>query len=219
MEFYDVNFSYIDLEENKENYVGVQEQASSTLIPEGDLKPGHLYSVGPAENGKLGVFKFETEMMNGTGKFTPNGIGSKKDVTESVKIAYQYFKSNANSISGQISYKDKDYVMQVKALHGVGMTNHLTLATFVALCSVAINRQVIPSTAILGNFSLGGTVEKVQNLADALQVCLDAGAKKVLIPMSSYADFGMVPPELLSKFTMIPYNTPEEAVMKALGVE
>lgn len=37
--------------------------------------------------------------------------------------------------------------------------------------------------------------------------------------MSSYADFGMVPPELLSKFTMIPYNTPEEAVMKALGVE
>ena len=185
MEFYDVNFSYIDLEENKENYVGVQEQASSTLIPEGDLKPGHLYSVGPAENGKLGVFKFETEMMNGTGKFTPNGIGSKKDVTESVKIAYQYFKSNANSISGQISYKDKDYVMQVKDLHGVGMTNHLTLATFVALCSVAINRQVIPSTAILGNFSLGGTVEKVQNLADALQVCLDAGAKKVLIPMLS----------------------------------
>ena len=219
MEFYDVNFSYIDLEENKENYVGVQEQASSTLIPEGDLKPGHLYSVGPAENGKLGVFKFETEMMNGTGKFTPNGIGSKKDVNEAVKIAYQYFKSNANSISGQISYKDKDYVMQVKDLHGVGITNHLTLATFVALCSVAINRQVIPSTAILGNFSLGGTVEKVQNLADALQVCLDAGAKKVLIPMSSYADFGMVPPELLSKFTMIPYNTPEEAVMKALGVE
>lgn len=219
MEFYDVNFPYIDLEENKENYVGVQEQASSTLIPEGGLKPGHLYSVGPSENGKLGVFKFETEMMNGTGKFTPNGIGSKKEVTESVKIAYQYFKSNANSISGQISYKDKDYVMQVKDLHGVGMTNHLTLATFVALCSVAINRQVIPSTAILGNFSLGGTVEKVQNLADALQVCLDAGAKKVLIPMSSYADFGMVPPELLSKFTMIPYNTPEEAVMKALGVE
>ena len=99
------------------------------------------------------------------------------------------------------------------------MTNHLTLATFIALCSIAINRQVMQSTAILGNFSLGGTVEKVQNLADALQVCLDSGAKKVLIPMSSYADFAMVPPELLSKFTTIPYNTPEEAVMKALGVE
>ena len=219
MEFYDVNFSYIDIEENREYPVGVEEQASSTLIPEGDLKPGHLYSVGPSESGKPGVYKFETEMMNGNGKFTPNGIGSKKPITEAVKIAYQYFKSNASSISGQISYKDKDYVMQVKDLHGVGMTNHLTLATFIALCSVATNRQVLPSLAILGNFSLGGTVEKVQNLADALQVCLDSGAKKVLIPMSSYADIGLVPPELFSKFTTIPYNTPEEAVMKAFGVE
>lgn len=219
MEFYDVNFSYIDLEENRDCPVGVKEQASSTLIPEGDLKPGHLYSVGPSENGKLGVYKFETEMMKGNGKFTPNGIGSKKDVNEAVKIAYQYFKSNAGSISGQISYKDKDYVMQVKDLHGVGMTRYLTLATFIALCSVATNRQVLPSLAILGNFSLGGTIEKVQNLADALQVCLDSGAKKVLIPMSSYADIGLVPPELFSKFTTIPYNTPEEAVMKAFGVE
>ena len=219
MEFYDVNFSYIDLEEERDYPVGVEEQASSTLIPEGELKPGHLYSIGPSENGKLGVYKFETEMMKGNGKFTPNGIGSKKPITEAVKIAYQYFKSNATSVSGQISYKDKDYVMQVKDLHGVGMTNHLTLATFVALCSVATNRQVLPSLAILGNFSLGGTVEKVQNLADALQVCLDSGAKKVLIPMSSFTDIGLVPPELFSKFTTIPYNTPEEAVMKAFGVE
>jgi ATP-dependent Lon protease len=219
MEFYDVNFSYIDLEDDRDYSVGVEEQVSSTLIPEGELKPGHLYSVGPSESGKPGVYKFETEMMNGNGKFTPSGIGSKKPITEAVKIAYQYFKSNASSISGQISYKDKDYVMQVKDLHGIGMTNHLTLATFIALCSVATNRHVLPSLAILGNFSIGGTVEKVQNLADALQVCLDSGAKKVLIPMSSYADIGLVPPELFSKFTTIPYNTPEEAVMKAFGVE
>lgn len=219
MEFYDVNFSYIDLEENRDCPVGVEEQASSTLIPEGDLKPGHLYSVGPSENGKLGVYKFETEMMKGSGKFTPNGIGSKKDVNEAVKIAYQYFKSNAGSISGQISYKDKDYVMQVKDLHGVGMTRYLTLATFIALCSVATNRKVLPSLAILGNFSLGGTVDKIQNLADTLQVCLDNGAKKLLIPMSSYVDIGLVPSDLLVKFTLIPYNTPEEAVMKAFGVE
>ena len=145
MEFYDVNFSYIDLEEDRDYPVGVEEQASSTLIPEGELKPGHLYSIGPSESGKPGVYKFETEMMNGNGKFTPNGIGSKKPITEAVKIAYQYFKSNASSISGQISYKDKDYVMQVKDLHGVGMTNHLTLATFIALCSIATNRQVLPS--------------------------------------------------------------------------
>ena len=107
MEFYDVNFSYIDLEEDRDYPVGVEEQASSTLIPEGELKPGHLYSIGPSESGKPGVYKFETEMMNGNGKFTPNGIGSKKPITEAVKIAYQYFKSNASSISGRFHTRIK----------------------------------------------------------------------------------------------------------------
>lgn len=46
-------------------------------------------------------------MMNGNGKFTPNGIGSKKPITEAVKIAYQYFKSNASSISGRFHTRIK----------------------------------------------------------------------------------------------------------------
>ena len=110
--------------------------------------------------------------------------------------------------------------MQVKDLHGVGMTNQLTLATFIALCSVALNRQITSSTAILGNFSLGGTAEKIQNLADALQVCVDSGAKKVLIPIASSADLALVPPDLMGKITTLTfYHSPEDAVLKALGVE
>jgi len=219
MEFYDVNFSYIDLDEEHEEYVTVKEQAGSKLIPEGLIKPGHLYTIGPSLNGKLGIYKIETEYMNGNGKFNVSGIGSKKSVKESTRIAYEYFKSNASNISGQITFKNKDYVMQVKDLHGIGMTDHLTLASFIALCSSALGKQILPSTVILGNFSIGGTIEKVSNLAEALQLSLDCGAKKVLIPMSSSVDIPMVPPELMSKFTIIFYSSPEEAVLKALGVE
>ena len=193
----------ITLEELNNAFTAAKEQAYKTLS-------------SPIEGTILTVIRMTADGLHQK----TTSIKTVEDLfTEAVKIAYQYFKSNASSISGQISYKDKDYVMQVKDLHGVGMTNQLTLATFIALCSVALNRQVTSSTAILGNFSLGGTIEKVPNLADALQVCLDSGAKKVLIPMSSYADIALVPPELFSKFTTIPYNSPEDAVMKALGVE
>ena len=219
MEFYDVNFSYIDLEENREEYVTVKEQSGSKLIPEGLIKPGHLYTIRPSLNGKLGIYKLETEVINGSGKFKVSGIGSKTNVKESTKIAYEYFKSNANKINGQITYTDKDYIIQVKDLHGVGITSNLTLATFIALCSSAIGRQILPSTVILGNFSLGGTIEKVENLAQSLQLALESGAKKVLIPMSSSVDIPTVPPELMSKFTLIFYNSPEEAILKALGVD
>ena len=219
MEFYDINFSYIDLEKDHEEFITVREHSGSKLIPEGLIKPGHLYTVGPSLNGKLGIYKIETEIMNGTGKFKISGIGSKKPITESVKIAYEYFKSNSRNISGRITFKNKDYIMQVKDLQGMGMTDSLTLASFIALCSSALGKPILPSTVILGNFSIGGIVEKVTNLPESLQLALDSGAKKVLIPMSSSVDIPMVPPELMSKFTLIFYSSPEEAVLKALGVE
>lgn len=217
MEFFDVNFSYIDLEEEIEEYVTVNESEGDKLIPSTPLKPGHLFTVAPNLNGKLTIYKLETEVMGGSGKFTPNGIGSKKEITESVKIAYEYFKSNGSNISGQITYKDKDFVMQLKDLKGIGKTKNLTLATFVALCSSALGKQLKASTVILGNFSIGGTIDKVDNLADNLQVCHSNGAKTVLLPTSSTVDFATVPPELLSKFNLVFYDSPEDAVIKSLG--
>ncbi len=219
MEFYDVNFSYIDNETLQEDFVSVPEQSGGKLIPEGYSKPGHLYTVGQTDNGMIGVFKIETEMMNGTGKFTCTGIGSKKEVKEAINTAYSYLKSNSSNVSGIISTKNKDYLMQVQDLNGVGMTKHLALASFVALCSAALNKPVIPSTAILGSISIGGTILKIEELANILQVCLDSGAKKVLIPISSSADLTNVPPELIGNFSLIFYQSPEDAVFKALGVE
>ena len=99
------------------------------------------------------------------------------------------------------------------------MTNHLTLASFIAFCSIALNKQLLPGTAILGNFSLGGNIEKVPNLAESLQLCLDSGAKRVILPMSSTVDLSNVPSDLIGKFTLSFYTTPEEAVRKALGFE
>ena len=219
MEFYDVNFSYIDNETLQEDFVSVPEQSGGKLIPEGIHKPGHLYTVGQADNGMIGVFKIETEMMNGTGKFNCTGIGSKKEVKEAINTAYSYLKSNSSNVSGTISTKNKDYLMQVQDLNGVGMTKHLALASFVALCSAALNKPVLPSTAILGSISIGGTILKIEELANILQVCLDSGAKKVLIPISSSADLQNVPPELIGNFSLIFYQSAEDAVFKALGVE
>ena len=219
MEFFDVNFSYLDLLQDRTEYVTLPEQGASSLIPEGNLKPGHLFTVGPSVNGKLGIYKLETEMLSGGGKFSAAGIGSKKEVKESVTMAEKYFKSNYQNISNQINCTDNDYVMQVKDLRGVGLTDQLTLASFIAYCSVALSRQILSSTAILGNFSIGGTVEKVQNLADVFQLCLDSGAKKLVLPMSAASDLALVPPELRGKFSLIFYDSPEDAVFKALGIE
>jgi len=219
MEFYDVNFSYIDNESFSEEFVPVPEQGGGKLIPEGLHKPGQLYTVSRGKSGMIGVFKLETEMVTGSGKFERTGIGSDREAKESIETAYRYLKANSKNISGTISTATKDYLMHVQDLNGMGITNQLTLASLVALCSVAMNKPVISSLAVLGNLSIGGTIIKVEELANVLQVCLDSGAKKVLLPITSTVDMVTVPPELMGKFNLMFYQSPEDAVFKALGVE
>jgi ATP-dependent Lon protease len=219
MEFYDVNFSYIDNETFDEEYVPVPEQGGGSLIPEGIGKPGHIYHVARGKSGMLGVYKLETQMTAGGGKFERTGLGSNSEAKEAVDTAYKYLKANSKSISGNISTTTKDYLVNVQDLNGIGMTTGLTLSTMIAVCSVALGKPTISSLAILGDMSIGGSLIKVDELANTLQVCLDSGAKKVLLPLTSAVDLGTVPPELVGAFNLIFYNTPEDAVFKALGVE
>lgn len=219
MEFYDVNFSYIDLEDMSEHYVSVPEQGGGKLIPEGLCNPGQVYTVSQGKSGMIGVFRLEGQMLPGNGKLERTGLGSDRDAKESSNTAFNYLKANGNRISGSISTTSKDYIINYQDLQGIGMTGKLALPTLIALCSIALGRPVQSSTAILGEISISGTLIKVDNLADTLQVCLDSGAKKVLLPQTSFVDFATVPLELMSAFQLIPYQSAEDAVFKALGVE
>lgn len=219
MEFYDVNFSYIDNETFEEHYVSVPEQGGGKLIPEGMMNPGQVYTVSHGKSGMIGVFRLESQMLQGNGKFDRTGLGSDRECKEATNTAYSYLKANGNRISGSISTTTKDYVVNYQDLQGLGMTSTLALPTLIALCSTSLGKPVQSSLAVLGEISISGTMIKVENLADTLQVCLDSGAKKVLLPQTSAVDLGTVPPDLMSSFNLIFYKSAEDAVFKALGVE
>ena len=219
MEFYDVNFSYIDMDDMSEHYVSVPEQGGGKLIPEGMCNPGQVYTVSHGKSDMIGVFRLESQMLPGSGKFDRTGIGSDRECKEAVDTAFSYLKANGNRISGTISTTNKDYIINYQDLQGIGMTHVLALPTLVALCSIALQRPVQSSMVVLGDFSIGGTIMKVENLASTLQVCLDSGAKKILLPATSMMDLATVPPELMSAFQLVPYSEPADAVFKALGVE
>lgn len=138
------------------------------------------------------------------------------DVLVSI-LKEEYEKQNA--ISGNISTTTKDYIINYQDMQGLGMTGNLALPTLIAISSAALSKPPISSLAVLGEISIGGTLIKVEDLASTLQVCIDSGAKKVLLPITSAADLGTVPSDLVGAFSLIFYSSPEEAVYKALGVE
>ena len=219
MEFYDVNFSYIDRETFEEQYVSVPEQGGGKLIPEGLCNPGQVYTVSRGKSGMIGVFRLESQMLPGSGKFERTGLGTDRDAKEATNTAFNYLKANGSRISGSISVTTKDYIINYQDLQGIGMTGRLALPTLIALCSIALSKPVLSSLAVLGEISISGTLIKVDELANALQVCLDSSAKKVLLPMTSAAELGTVPADLIGSFNLIFYSSAEDAIFKALGAE
>ncbi len=219
MEFYDVNFSYIDNETFEEKYVAVPEQGGGKLIPDGMCNPGQVYTVSRGKSGMIGLFRLEGQMLPGNGKFERTGLGSDREAKEATNTAFNFLKANSNRISGTISTTTKDYIVNYQDLQGIGITGRLALPTLISLCSIALGRSTLANLAVIGDISISGTLIKVDELANVLQVCLDSGAKKVLLPSTSFVDFTTVPADLMSAFQLIPYSSAEDAVFKALGVE
>lgn len=219
MEFYDVNFSYIDNETFEEKYVTVPEQGGGKLIPDGMCNPGQVYTVSRGKSGMIGLFRLEGQMLPGSGKFERTGLGSDREAKEATNTAFNFLKANSNRISGTISTTTKDYIVNYQDLQGIGIAGRLALPTLISLCSIALGRSTLANLAVIGDISISGTLIKVDELANVLQVCLDSGAKKVLLPSTSFVDFTTVPADLMSAFQLIPYSSAEDAVFKALGVE
>ena len=218
MEFYDVHFSYSDLETLEEHFISVPEQGGGALIPDGPLNPGVLHTIATAGSGHLGVYRIETQVTAGNGKLTLSGVGSNTAAKESIKVGFDYFKANAASVSASVKPADHNFHLHVVELQNTGPTTAMTLAAFVALCSGILDKPVQSQMVVLGSMSLGGSSVPVENLAGSLQAAFDAGAKRILIPMASVGDIPTIPGELFAKFQTSFYSDPQDAAFKSLGV-
>jgi ATP-dependent Lon protease len=219
MEFFDVHFSYIDVESMEEKFISVPEQGGGSLIPDGPLNPGVMHTVASGSGGHLGLYRLETQITSGNGTLKTSGLGSNSAAKEAIKVGFDYFKANANRVSASIKPGDHDYHLHVVELHNTGPTSAMTLSAFVALCSGVFGKPIQQQMVILGSMSLGGNIVAVENLAESLQVAFDAGAKRILLPMASVKDIPTIPGELFAKFQTGFFADPVDAVFKALGVQ
>jgi ATP-dependent Lon protease len=220
MEFYDVHFSYIDLEDNEEHFVGVPESGGKSLIPEGDLPAGTVYAIGKnADSGHKGLFRLDIQRMPGNGKISDTGFGGGTAIKEELKEAVNFVRSNLNRITQTAKFSDFEFHLKATDLNGIGNTKGLELAMFLSIVSSIAERPLIPQLAILGSMSIGGAIIGSDNLGEYLQVSADSGAKKVLIPAVDMAQLAKVPSDLISKFSLVVYSDPVDAAFKAMGLE
>ena len=218
MEFFDVNFSYIDNETLEEFFVTVPEQGGSHLIPAGTQSSGVVHVVNYGSSGKLGVFRLETQMTPGNGKHSTSGFSRDTTAKEQVRVGFDYFRGNLNRISATAKFSEHEYHLHCVDLQCSGNSHSTSLAALIAFCSILLNKPVQEQMVVLGDMSLGGVINPVRDLAGSMQVAHEAGATKILLPMSSATDIPTVPSETFTKFQVSFYADPIDAVYKALGV-
>jgi ATP-dependent Lon protease len=174
-----------------------------------------LHTISLGDGGMPGTYRTEIQALAGTGKLTVSGALSR----EPVRIAFDYFKANASRVSASIRPAERDLHVHLVELQNSGVPEAITLSSVIAMCSAALGKPVQSQMVVLGDMSLGGTVTPARNLAESLQVAFDAGAKRILLPMSSVTDLPTVPGELFAKFQTSFYSDAMDAVFKALGVD
>ena len=220
LEFFDVHFSYIDLEDGEERYVSTPENGGSALIPEGEMQAGSLYGIAHQPgDGQIGLVRLDLHVMAGNGKFTHTGFGSGSAISDELKEAVNYCRSNLSRITQASKFSESEMHMKATDINGIGTLQGLELAVFVSLVSGLTGRPLQPQMCVLGSMSIGGTIIPTSDLAGALQIAADAGAKRILLPVADMMQYSKVPADLVSKFSLEIYSDPVDAAFKALGIK
>jgi ATP-dependent Lon protease len=214
-EFYKTSFSYIDIEDGTERTVAVPEQGGRGVISQDPLPPGSVYTVAADAESKVALFRLEVMLTAGTGKVrTPAGL--EKGLKESLSRAVSYLQSVKDKLALAPVLAQKDICAEAVDLTGGRVEAACGVAFFVALMSVIQNRRVQAGTVVLGDLTIQGNLKGVPSIAEPLQVALENGAIRALVPISNKSQFAGLPEETVEKLDVIFYGDVDRAVLKAI---
>ena len=222
VEFIDVNLGYMDADNPQDvRVVQVPEQSEDTLIPDGPLLPGHVFGVGRAQGGEVAVYKLENKAVAGECKFKHEGVGFNKPVRDTLDAAFENFETLGPRVAPGMHIASKDYLLFYNDLQGKGLSEEISLAEFVGLCSAAANRPVMAALAVPGILRVSGTMDEIRGLEDIMRVAKNAGAKRILLPYACIRDMQAVSPEIITGLSPVFYqdNDPVDAAKKALDLQ
>lgn len=218
LEYWDTSFSYIDKGSGQETFVRVPEMGGGALIAEGGLPPGSVYTIGTdATDRRLALFLLQTQMNRGSGRIIPLGNLSTK-MKEAIKTADAYLKANLKNLGIDYDLKAYDFTVQAINLNQAKEGAETAVAFFIALVSCLLAKPIQDQTVVLGEMSVQGMLLKVSALPERMQLAVEAGAKRILIPSENKRDVAEVPDAILTAIQWQFYDSPTKAAILAIGM-
>ena len=219
LEYWAVNFSYLDNETRQETFVAVPEQGGGGLIPPGQPNPGVVFTVGTdRDQGRHAIFRIETQAMKGRGGTRTTGAPSRA-MRDAIQTAYTFLRGHSRALGISKDPNEYDFHVQIVNLMQSKEGSETGVAFFIAMLSALLDKPVLEQSVVLGEMSIHGSLLKVPALAERLQLSMDNGAKRVLIPSENKRDFADIPSDVLDKLQIIFFSDPVNAAFRAMGLE
>ena len=216
-EFYKTSFSYMPLENGTERTVGVPEQGGGGVISQDPLPPGTVYTASVDDEARVGLFRLEVALTAGTGKVrTPTGL--EKGLKESLNRAFSYLQHVRDRLGLTAALAQKDIYAEAIDLSGSRIECPCGVGFFAAMISAIQNRRVQAGTVILGDLTIQGNIKGPTSITEPLQLSLDNGALRALLPISNKAQFAGLPEDVVEKLDVVFYGDVDRAVLKTLEV-
>jgi ATP-dependent Lon protease len=216
-EYHQTSFSYIDNETRKERFVGVPEQGGRDMISSDPLAPGSVYTASVDDQGKVGLYRLEVGCSPGTGKLKIAG-GIDGTMRESIQRAFAYLAAQKVKIGISQQVDMTDFHVEGIDL----LSNHVPcdagVALIVAVYSAIKKQSVLAGLVILGDLSIQGNIKSLRSLVEPLQVGMDNGARRALVPLENKRNFLEVSGDIVERVDPIFFSDPMTAAMKALGM-
>lgn len=214
-EFYKTSFSFIDQETEEEVTVGVPEQGGSLTISQDPLPPGTIYTAAVDSEAKVGLFRLEVSLTAGNGKLrTPGGL--EKSLKESLSTAFGCLQAAKDHLGIADFLSQKDVYAEAIDLSGSRIECKCGAAFFVAMISAIRNRRVQAGTLVLGDLTVQGNIKQPASIAEMLQLSLESGALRILVPIGNKSQFAGLPEETVERLEIVFYGDVDRAVQKAL---
>jgi ATP-dependent Lon protease len=216
-EYHQTSFSYIDKETREEHFVGVPEQGGRSAISADPLPPGSVYTASVDDQGRVGLYRLEVGCSPGTGKLRITG-GIEGSMKESIQRAFSYILAHKVEMGIGKMIDTTDFHVEAIDLLSNRVPCEPGVALIIAIFSVLKKQPSISALIVMGDLSIQGNIKPVRSLVEPLQVAMDNGAKRALIPLENKRNFLEVSGDIIERVDPIFYSDPMTAAMKSLGM-